>query len=84
MLVALFQNLTWVNDTQYLMAPKGLTGEKLAVVLDLMAFLLQPEQQALTYDKGYFYRTVSSFRQNDTYRPPFTFTYRASHQLPEQ
>jgi len=53
--VAAFQNLTWVNDTQYLMVPKGLSDEKLAVVLDLAAFLLKPEQQALTYDKGYFY-----------------------------
>src|SRR5947209_13386676 len=33
--VAPFQNLTWINDTQYLMVPKGLTPEKLAVVLDL-------------------------------------------------
>jgi putative spermidine/putrescine transport system substrate-binding protein len=53
--VAAFNNMTWVNDTQYLMVPKGLSQEKLAVVLDLMAFLLKPEQQALTYDKGYFY-----------------------------
>jgi putative spermidine/putrescine transport system substrate-binding protein len=53
--VAAFQNLTWVNDTQYLMVPKGLSAEKLAVVLDLMAYLLKPQQQALTYDKGYFY-----------------------------
>jgi putative spermidine/putrescine transport system substrate-binding protein len=53
--VAAFKDMTWVNDTQYMMVPKGLSAEKLAVVLDLMAFLLQPEQQALTFDKGYFY-----------------------------
>src|SRR5256714_3564866 len=53
--VASFKNMTWVNDTQYLMVPKGLSAEKLAVVLDLMGFLLKPGQQALTYDKGYFY-----------------------------
>jgi putative spermidine/putrescine transport system substrate-binding protein len=53
--VVAFDNLTWVNDTQYLMVPKGVTGEKLAVVLDLMKFLLEPAQQAMTYDKGYFY-----------------------------
>src|SRR5437773_1414178 len=34
--VAAFDNLTWVNDTQYLMVPKGVTGEKLDVVLDLI------------------------------------------------
>jgi putative spermidine/putrescine transport system substrate-binding protein len=53
--VAAFDNMTWVNDTQYLMVPKGVTGEKLDVVLDLIKFLLEPQQQAMTYDKGYFY-----------------------------
>ena len=53
--VAAFKDMTWVNDTQYLIVPKGLEPQKLAVVLDLMEFLLQPEQQALTFDKGYFY-----------------------------
>src|SRR5207237_35420 len=53
--VAPFDNMTWVNDTQYLMVPKGVTGEKLDVVLDLIKFLLDPQQQAMTYDKGYFY-----------------------------
>jgi len=50
-----FKNMTWVNDAHYMAIPKGLAPEKLAVVLDLMAFMLQPAQQALTYDKGYFY-----------------------------
>jgi putative spermidine/putrescine transport system substrate-binding protein len=35
--------------------PKGVSPEKVDVVLDLMAYLLKPEAQALTYDKGYFY-----------------------------
>ena len=35
--------------------PKGIADDKLAVLLDLMNFLLQPEQQANTYDLGYFY-----------------------------
>jgi putative spermidine/putrescine transport system substrate-binding protein len=35
--------------------PKGVPPEKIAVVLDLMAFLLTPEAQAYTYEKGYFY-----------------------------
>ncbi|WP_394778911.1 extracellular solute-binding protein [Undibacterium sp.] len=50
-----FKNMTWVNDTQYMMMPKGLSAEKSKIVLDVMAYLLKPEQQALTYDKGYFY-----------------------------
>jgi len=53
--VAAFTGMTWVNDTQFMIVPKGLSPEKLAVVLELMAFLLEPAQQALTYDKGYFY-----------------------------
>jgi putative spermidine/putrescine transport system substrate-binding protein len=53
--VAAFNDMTWVNDTQFMIVPKGLAPDRLAVVLDVMAFLLQPEQQALTYDKGYFY-----------------------------
>ena len=53
--IAAFKDFTWVNDTQYMMTPKGLSPEKQALVFDLMAFLLQPAQQALTYDKGYFY-----------------------------
>ncbi len=53
--VAAFKNMTWVNDTHYMIVPKGLDPAKQAVVLDLMAYLLQPKQQAQTYDKGYFY-----------------------------
>ena len=35
--------------------PKGVPPEKVAVILDLMAYLLTPAAQAYTYDKGYFY-----------------------------
>ncbi len=50
-----FKGMTWVNDAHYMVVPKGIPPEKLAVVLDLMAWLLTPQSQALTYDKGYFY-----------------------------
>ncbi len=53
--VAPFKGMTWVNDAHYMAIPKGIAPEKLAVVLDLIAYLLTPEAQALTYDKGYFY-----------------------------
>ncbi len=53
--VARFDHMTWVNDTQYLMVPKGVSPEKLPVILDVMRFVLEPAQQALTWDKGYFY-----------------------------
>jgi putative spermidine/putrescine transport system substrate-binding protein len=45
----------WVTDAHYMVVPKGLPDEKLAVLLDLMSFLLAPAQQAYTYDQGYFY-----------------------------
>ena len=53
--VAPFKGMTWVNDAHYMVIPKGVPPEKVAVVLDLMAYLLTPEAQAYTYDKGYFY-----------------------------
>jgi putative spermidine/putrescine transport system substrate-binding protein len=40
-----FKNMTWVNDAHYMAIPKGIPPEKLAVVLDLMAYLLTPEAQ---------------------------------------
>jgi putative spermidine/putrescine transport system substrate-binding protein len=53
--VAPFKGMTWVNDAHFMVVPKGVPAEKLNVVLDLMAYMLKPEAQALTYDKGYFY-----------------------------
>jgi len=53
--VAPFKGMTWVNDAHYMVIPKGVPPEKMNVVLDLMAYMLKPEAQALTYDKGYFY-----------------------------
>lgn len=53
--VAPFRHMTWVNDAHYMVIPKGVAPEKVAVVLDLMAYLLTPRAQAYTYDQGYFY-----------------------------
>ena len=50
-----FDDLHWVTDAHYMVVPKGIAEDKLAVVVDLMKFLLKPEQQALAYDDGYFY-----------------------------
>ncbi len=50
-----FKGMTWVNDAQYMAIPKGVAPEKVAVLLDLMAYMLTPAAQATTYDKGYFY-----------------------------
>jgi putative spermidine/putrescine transport system substrate-binding protein len=35
--------------------PKGLAADKMAVIIDMMGFMLTKEAQALTYDAGYFY-----------------------------
>ncbi|WP_448207600.1 ABC transporter substrate-binding protein [Azospirillum sp. sgz302134] len=53
--VAALNGFHWVADAHYMVMPKGLPPEKMAVILDLMAFLLKPEQQAYAYDDGYFY-----------------------------
>ncbi|PWC80313.1 ABC transporter substrate-binding protein [Azospirillum sp. TSH100] len=49
------ENFRWVADAHYMCIPKGVSAEKLAVLLDLMNHLLTPAQQAYTYDEGYFY-----------------------------
>lgn len=53
--IGAFKNFTWVGDANYMAIPKGVSEEKLKVVLELMKFLLKPEQQAYMYDHGYMY-----------------------------
>lgn len=45
----------WVSDAQYMFIPKGVSDDKVAVLLDLISFVMTPAQQAYTYDEGYFY-----------------------------
>jgi len=45
----------WVSDAHYMIVPKGISDDKLAVLLDMMKYLLTPAAQAFTYDAGYFY-----------------------------
>jgi putative spermidine/putrescine transport system substrate-binding protein len=45
----------WVSDAFFMVVPKNIPNEKLAVLCDLMNFLLTPEQQAISYDEGYLY-----------------------------
>jgi len=45
----------WVSDAQYMAVPKGVAQEKLPVLLELIKWVLKPDQQAFTYDDGYFY-----------------------------
>ena len=53
--VATLKGFHWIGDAHYMCVPKGISDEKLAVMLDLMSFMLQPQQQAYAYDEGYFY-----------------------------
>lgn len=45
----------WGTDGHFMCVPKGVPDERMAVVLDLMKFMLTPPQQAYIYDKGYNY-----------------------------
>ena len=53
--VGAIKGFHWVTDAHYMCVPKGVPNDKLAVLLDLMSFLLTKPQQAYTYDEGYFY-----------------------------
>ena len=53
--VATMKGFHFVNDGHYMCLPKALGEERLAVLLDLVGFLLAKPQQAITYDEGYFY-----------------------------
>ncbi|WP_329475675.1 extracellular solute-binding protein [Kribbella sp. NBC_01484] len=45
----------WVTDAHYAVVPKGVSTDKQAAILQLLQFMLTPDQQAKAYDKGYFY-----------------------------
>ncbi|MFB7735884.1 ABC transporter substrate-binding protein [Streptomyces sp. NPDC056112] len=50
-----FDDMTWVTDAQYAVVPKGVSADKMSAVLNLLHWMLTPEQQAKAYDDGYFY-----------------------------
>lgn len=53
--VVALKGFHWIMDAHYLCIPKGVAPEKVAVLIDLLAYLLSKEAQATTYDDGYFY-----------------------------
>ena len=55
MKVAAFDHMHWVSDAQYALIPKGVSPDVEAADLALIQWMLQPDQQALAYDTGYFY-----------------------------
>lgn len=54
-LISTFDKTTWIEDATYLAIPKGVSSDKLAVILDLMKWILKPASQAYAYDDGYMY-----------------------------
>ena len=53
--IGTLENFHWVTDAHYMVVPKGVADEKIAVLLDLMTYMLEPRQQAYAFDQGYFY-----------------------------
>lgn len=53
--IATLKGFRWIQDAHYMCIPKGLPDDKVAVLIDIMNFMLQKEQQAVTYDQGYAY-----------------------------
>jgi putative spermidine/putrescine transport system substrate-binding protein len=53
--VAFIKGFHWVLDAHYICIPRGISNAKLAVMIDLVGYLLSKEAQAVTYDAGYFY-----------------------------
>jgi len=53
--IIVLEGFHWVTDAHYWAIPKGVSNDKLAVLLDLMTYMLTKPAQAMTYDRGYFY-----------------------------
>ncbi|MET8152127.1 extracellular solute-binding protein [Actinoplanes sp. NPDC049668] len=53
--VGTLEGFHWVTDAHYAVVPKGVSTDKQAAILLLLAHMLTKEQQAKAYDKGYFY-----------------------------
>lgn len=53
--VGVLEGFHWVSDAFFMAVPKGVPEERVAVVLAMMGFVLEPAQQAVSYDEGYLY-----------------------------
>jgi putative spermidine/putrescine transport system substrate-binding protein len=53
--VGVLKGFHWVTDGQYFCIPKGVSNDKLAVLLAMTSYMLTKPAQATTYDKGFFY-----------------------------
>ena len=53
--IGVLKGFHWVPDAQYMVIPKGVSEPKLAVLMDMMSFMLTKKAQAFTYDDGFLY-----------------------------
>jgi putative spermidine/putrescine transport system substrate-binding protein len=53
--IGTLEGFHWVTDAQYWAIPKGVSPDKLAVLLDMTKYMLTRPAQAMTWEKGYFY-----------------------------
>lgn len=53
--IATLAGFHWVSDAFFMAVPKGVPDDRLQVLLAMMRFVLQPAQQAVSYDEGYLY-----------------------------
>ena len=53
--IGVIKGFHFVTDGHYMCVPKGIAPGKLAVLLNLMRYMLTPKAQAYNWDKGYFY-----------------------------
>jgi putative spermidine/putrescine transport system substrate-binding protein len=53
--IGTIEGFHFVTDAHYMCVPKGLASDHVAVLLDLMSYMLTPKAQAYAWDKGYFY-----------------------------
>ena len=54
-MVQTLKGFHFIADVQYMAIPNGVSAEKMAVIFDLMTYMMSPEAQATTYDSGYLY-----------------------------
>ena len=53
--ISLLKGFHFVTDAHYICVPKGLDDERIAVLLDVVSFMLTKPAQAFNWDDGYFY-----------------------------
>lgn len=53
--VAYLKGMHWVTDAQYGVIPRGASADVISADVQLLKWMLTPQQQAKAYDTGYFY-----------------------------